>query len=122
MLGHLPRHACTCIYIYVLIVTGVGIALLYITTSEILTKHFDRYKYLAFSLVMLGQFSGLIAWPIVSQELLERYGYSKAMIVMSSFHIIHILAGFLFIEPVLEKDNRNDHSKYCLKLTSFYCF
>ena len=103
-------------------VSGIGIALLYITTSEILTKHFDRYKYLAFSLVMLGQFSGLIAWPIVSQELLEDYGYSKTMIVMSSFHIAHILAGFLFIEPVPEKDDRNVHSKYRLKLTSFYCF
>ena len=57
------------------VVTGIGISNLYITTSEILSKHFDRYKYLAFSLAILGQFCGMIAWPVVSQELFSSNGY-----------------------------------------------
>ena len=92
------------------VVTGIGISNLYITTSEILSKHFDRYKYLAFSLAILGQFCGMIAWPVVSQELFSSNGYSDSMLIMGSIQLIHVVAGILFIEPSTTSDNIN--SKY----------
>lgn len=39
------------------------------------------------------------SWPIVSEKLLNDYGYSKAMGMMSSFHIMHVIAGILFCQP-----------------------
>ena len=84
---------------YFITITGMGLANIYITTSDILAKYFDKHKYLAFSVAILGQFSGRIAWPVVSQNLLDNYGYSHAMAIMGSFHFVHIIAGIFFIEP-----------------------
>lgn len=71
----------------------------YIATSQILAVYFDKYKYLAFSLAMLGNYVGTVVWPVLSQHLLNKFGYSHAMAIMASAHVLHIIAGITFIEP-----------------------
>lgn len=76
-----------------------GVSCCYIATSEILAQHFDKFKYLAFALAVFGYYVGMVVWPIVSQTLLDLLGYHKAMGIMSSFHVVHVIAGVLFFSP-----------------------
>ena len=89
-----------------IIFVGLGASNVYVATSEILALNFDKYKYLAFSLAVLGYYVGMVVFPIVSQKLLDDFGYSKAMGIMASFHVTHIIAGILFFQPT-EEDNSN---------------
>ena len=73
--------------------------MVYVATSEVLALNFDKYKYLAYSLAVLGYYVGVVVFPIVSQKLLDQYGYSQAMGIMASFHVIHIIAGLMFFQP-----------------------
>ena len=87
-------------------VLAFGVALTYVATSEVLALNFEKHKYLAFSIAILGYYIGVVAFPIVSQELLNSFGYSKAMGIMASFHIIHVIAGISFFEPAEENDSK----------------
>jgi len=51
---------------------------------------------------MLGAYIGIVTWPLISQYLLSKFGYSVAMGIMSTFSIIHLIAGVSFIDPQLE--------------------
>ncbi|XP_067951169.1 monocarboxylate transporter 3-like [Watersipora subatra] len=90
-----PWHA----IVFFSILSSVGVSNVFVATSEILALNFNEYKYLAFSLAALVQKAGVIVNPIASQVLFDRFGYSKAMAIMSSFHVIHILAGIFFFQP-----------------------
>ncbi|KAF6039470.1 hypothetical protein EB796_002220 [Bugula neritina] len=68
-------------------------------SSTILTAYFQRFSYLAFSLVILGTFIAATVWPIGSQYLLDTFGYSKAMGFIAISHLIHFIAGASFIPP-----------------------
>lgn len=85
------------------IVVAIGVSNTYIASSEILAIHFEKYKYLAFALAVLGYYFGMVAWPTLSQHLLDKFGYSTTMGIISSLHIIHIITGCLFFQPT-ERD------------------
>jgi len=48
---------------------------------------------------MLGNYVGIMTWPILSQFLLTKFGYSNAMGIMACAHLLHIIAGISFFEP-----------------------
>lgn len=51
-------------------------------------------------LIMLkGYYVGTAVWPSISLKLLDEFGYSKAMGIMSTLHVIHMLAGITFYQP-----------------------
>lgn len=79
-----------------------GVSCCYVASSEILSLYFKKYRYLAFALAVLGYFVGMVAWPNVSQNLLDQYGYSQAMGYMACLHVMHIIAGILFFTPRVE--------------------
>jgi len=81
------------------VILGIGASCCYTASSQILVIYFDRLKYVAFSLVSLGNFGGVMAWSVLSQFLLNKFGYSQAMGIMASAHLLHIIAGILFFEP-----------------------
>ena len=91
-------------------------AFVYVATSEVLALNFSKYKYLAFSLAVLGYYVGMVVFPIVSQMLLDQYGYSQAMGIMASFHIIHIIAGLIFFQPS-EAENSEGTLKKTIQLS-----
>ncbi|XP_067950601.1 monocarboxylate transporter 14-like [Watersipora subatra] len=97
-LSYFSKEAWHAILLYSLL-SAVGISCTYVASSQVLALAFDKYKYLAFSVAVLGQKGGAVALPITSQTLFDRYGYSRAMAIMSAFHLIHIIAGFLFFSP-----------------------
>ena len=80
-------------------VSAFGVALTYVATSEVLALNFEKYKYLAFATAIIGYYVGMVIFPLISQELLEAYGYSTAMGIMALFQVIHVIAGILFFEP-----------------------
>ena len=84
--------------IIIFTVTGIGTSNTYIASSEILALNFERFKYLAFSLAVLGYYAGMAEFAIISQKLLDLFGYSKALGILASFHVIHIVAGFMFFQ------------------------
>ena len=49
-------------------ITAFGVSITYIATSEILAHHFDRHKYLAFSLAVLGKSELLCNLSVIPQE------------------------------------------------------
>ena len=67
-------------------------------STKILATHFEKRKHLAFSVVGLGAYIGMVSWPSVSQHLLENYGYSMSMRILACLHTVHIIAGILYIE------------------------
>lgn len=82
-----------------LCVAGLGVSLCYIATSEILAFHFDKYNYLAFSIGAIGYYVGMSVIPSLSEYLLNDLGYSKAMAILSTIHITHVVSGILFYQP-----------------------
>jgi len=82
---------------------GLGGSFCFNANSAILTLYFERFKYIAFSLSMLGAYLGVVAWPLLSQYLLSRFGYSYAMGIISTLTLINIIAGILFVEPQTEE-------------------
>lgn len=70
--------------------------------SQILNLYFCKYKYLAFAVAYSGTYAGMIVWPVVSQLLFDKYGYSIAMGVMFAAHLTHILAAILMVQPSQE--------------------
>ncbi|XP_067951283.1 monocarboxylate transporter 3-like [Watersipora subatra] len=93
-----PWHA----FVLFGIVAGAGIGCLLISSTEALAKYFDKYRYLAFSLVTLGQNVGITAWASLSQLLLDNFGYATAMRILASFHIVHVIFGIALVEPTSE--------------------
>jgi len=55
---------------------------------------------------------GIITWPIFSQFLLTKFGYSYAMGIMASAHLLHIIAGISFFEPKEESIQGKTRSYY----------
>jgi len=45
----------------------------------------------------------MVTWPLISQYLLSKFGYSVAMGIMSTFSIIHLIGGVSFMDPQLKK-------------------
>ncbi|KAF6035455.1 hypothetical protein EB796_006238 [Bugula neritina] len=84
---------------------GVGVSCTYSASSSILPLYFERFKYIAFAVAALGGYIAVITWPLISQYLLNKFGYSVAMGIMSTFNIIHLIAGVSFIDPQLENKN-----------------
>ncbi|XP_067950417.1 monocarboxylate transporter 12-like [Watersipora subatra] len=78
---------------------GIGVSCVYVASSEVLALNFTKYKYLAFSIAVLGYYGGMVAFPIVSQKLFDLFGYNHAMAIMASFHVVHLLAGCVFYQP-----------------------
>jgi len=99
---------------------GMGISCCYTASSQILAVYFDRLKYLAFSLAALGIYVGLMTWPILSQFLLNKFGYSYAMGIMASAHLLHIIAGISFFEPKEEDLEGKTIIYYLFKNKSIY--
>ena len=91
------------------LIAAIGVSFVYIATSEVLALNFSKYKYLAFSLAVLGYYVGMVVFPIVSQMLLDQYGYSQAMGIMASFHVIHIIAGLLFFQSSETENTKGMH-------------
>jgi len=52
---------------------------------------------------MLGYNVGVLTWPLLSQYLLSKFGYSYAMGIISTFTLVNVIAGILFVEPQTEK-------------------
>ena len=83
-------------------ITAFGVSTTYTATSEILAHHFDRHKYLAFSLVVLGELSGLISYE-------SRYLLSQGLCIqhVEGAKIIHLFLKyvkthfFIIIMPVI---------------------
>lgn len=92
---------------------GVGVSCTYTASSQILALHFDRLKYLAFSLAMLGNYVGMMVWPLLSQLLFKKFGYSQAMGIMTSSHLLHLVAGMSFFEP--KESFQGKILNYCLQ-------
>jgi len=78
---------------------GLGASLCFNANSVILTVYFDRFKYIAFSLSMLGANIGVLIWPLLSQYCLSKFGYSYAMGIISILTLVNIIAGILFVQP-----------------------
>ena len=89
-----------------LLILGIGISNVYVASSDILAKHFIKYKHLAFSLAASGHYIGIIVFPILSQHLLDTYGYSMAMGILAPVQLIHIFAGIFFYEPTSTIDTQ----------------
>jgi len=98
------------------VILGIGVSCCYTASSQILAFHFDRLKYLAFALASLGNFIGIMTWPILSQFLLTKFGYSQAMGIMASAHLLHIIVGSLFFEPQFKLQQDGSQFKpFCFK-------
>jgi len=97
---------------------GIGASCCYTASSQILAIYFDKLKYLAFSLAVLGIYVGLMTWPILSQFLLNKFGYSHAMGIMACAHLLHIIAGISFFEPQ-EENLEGKATNCCLKIPVF---
>ena len=93
----------TPLHIYI---SGIGISNVYIASSDILSKYFIKYKHLAFSLAASGHYIGIIVFPILSQHLLDTYGYSMTMGILAPVQLIHIFAGIFFYEPTSTIDTQ----------------
>lgn len=89
-------------------IAGFGFSVVYTASSAILALHFERYKYLAFTAAILGVRIGTMTWPVVSQFLLSKFGYSQAMGILALPHVAHILAGILFFEPSKQDNDVSD--------------
>ena len=72
----------------------------YTATATILPFYFNKYLHLAFAIEALGFYIGMAVLPNVLQYLLDIYGYGTAMGIFAFLHVIHIIAGFLYFEPV----------------------
>ena len=96
-----------------LYIVGAGITNVYVASTEVISFYFDKYKTLAFAVIVIGFYVGISAWPVISQKLFDTYGYSITMAVFAIPQIIHIITGFLFIEPTLPStDNSSELTTY----------
>lgn len=68
-------------------------------SSEVLSLHFRKYKYFAFSTVVLGYYIGLTGWPIGSRLLIDNVGYSQSMVILAAPQILTVIAGLSYYEP-----------------------
>ncbi|KAF6030244.1 SLC16A5 [Bugula neritina] len=80
------------------ILAGMGVSTTYVASSSILSVHFLKYQYFAFSFASLGSFIGNSVWPMLCQYLFDTMGYSRAVAYFSIFHILHVIAGLSFCE------------------------
>lgn len=67
-------------------------------SSEVLRFHFKRHMYLASAVAVAGSYAGTCALPTPMQALFETYGFHKAMGILASFHIVHLLTAIIYIE------------------------
>lgn len=100
-------------------VVGFGQSVVYTLSSGIIALHFDRFQNLAFSVAVLGFYTGVAFWPYLSQELLSRFGYSKTMLAISISQVIHIISGILFFHP---SENHPSESGNRLKTNNWAYF
>jgi len=70
---------------------------------------------------MLGYNVGVLIWPLLSQYLLSRFGYSYAMGIISTFSLVNIIAGILFVEPQINKSFGKCTSAILLSLIYNVC-
>lgn len=86
-------------------------------SSEILALCFSKYRYLAFAIAVLGYYVGMVVWPTTSQILFDKYGYSQAMGIMATVHIIHLVAGLLFFQPQDEPEDTKPNTQCMLSFS-----
>jgi len=70
---------------------------MYTACSAVVSDYFEKYRFFAFGTITTGNSVGLLAWPIISQRLFAKYGYSKAMALMCIPQFVHVVAGILFV-------------------------
>ena len=90
-----------------LYVIGAGVILCYSATAEIVARYFTKRKHIAFPLSVLGYYVGASIWPSLSQALFYHIGYAKSMALMSIAHAVHILVGFLLVDPDCQENYGN---------------
>lgn len=61
--------------------------------------------YLASAIVVAGFYVGIGAHPPLSRILFEKFGYHHAMAILSSFSVIHVVAGIFYIETTDQDDD-----------------
>ena len=95
-----------------LYVIGAGVILCYSATAEIVARYFTKRKHIAFPLSVLGYYVGASIWPSLSQALFYHIGYAKSMALMSIAHAVHILVGFLLVDPDCQ-ENYGNYGELC---------
>ena len=88
------------VLVYCFYISAFGMICAYTATATILPFYFNKYLHLAFAIEALGFYIGMAVLPNVLQYLLDIYGYGTAMGIFAFLHVIHIIAGFLYFEPV----------------------
>ena len=64
--------------------TGLGLALIYSPTVAMLGQYFKRYLTTANSIMLTGGAVGMIVGPLVTEILIQEYGWKGAMLVLSA--------------------------------------
>lgn len=55
---------------------------------------------------MLGYNTGFLTFASLSQLLFDEYGYNTALLIMSSFQVLHIIGGLTYISPTTQDEQQ----------------
>ena len=86
--------------------SGSGFGLSYIAAMTAVTLHFDKYRHVAFGVATSGAGIGILAFPIITQELYNTYTWQGCLLILGgiSFHQLAFSATFPS-KPHTSKEN-----------------
>ncbi|XP_070535231.1 monocarboxylate transporter 12-like [Ptychodera flava] len=77
------------------VLTGAGMGLAYVTCIEIVSIHFKKRFPIAIGLAMAGSGAGQFVLSVVTQMMVDRYGWRGMLLIMSAFTLHLCVAGAL---------------------------
>ncbi|XP_070534475.1 monocarboxylate transporter 12-like [Ptychodera flava] len=92
------------------ILTGIGLGLTYVVYIEIVSLYFNRRFKVAIGLAMAGTGAGQLFFSIVTQTLVDRYGWRGALIILSGI-VSHVCVVGALLRPLRVENYSDKHSK-----------
>jgi len=105
------------------LISGVGLALVYVSSLFIVTIYFDRRRGLATGIAVTGSAIGALAFPPLIEWLDEMYAWRGSMLVAGGICLHIVVAGMLY-RPLSAPVNTSDSgssSMLCLKHLAVEC-
>ncbi|XP_070535229.1 monocarboxylate transporter 12-like [Ptychodera flava] len=98
------------LYITYGILTGIGHGLTYVVYIEIVSLYFNKRFKVAIGLALAGTGAGQLFFSIVTQTLVDRYGWRGALIILSGI-ASHVCVVGALLRPLKVKHRHDQYSK-----------
>ncbi|VDD81977.1 unnamed protein product [Mesocestoides corti] len=99
------------------LIYGFGLTLVFTPALVVCTVYFEKRRATALSLSLTGAGFGAFVVPQVVAQLLYRYGYRGAMLIMSAFVLHYCISGAVFFTPISDRRRKQNSQKEDLSST-----